>query len=129
MTHAAITTLANERYMNLETFKKNGEGVKTPVWLVTLGEAVYVFTDGTSFKVKRLRRDPRARIAGCNASGKAIHTAWFDAKGTILTPGAEQDAAYAALRKKYGFQMWLLDVGSKIGGRFGRRAMIRLDPA
>lgn len=128
MTHPAITALADQRYMSLETFKKNGEGVKTPVWLAIVGEAVYVFTDGTSYKVKRLGRDPRARIAGCNASGGSIHTAWFDAKGSLVPPGAERDAAYAALRKKYGLQMAVLDVASRIGGRFGRRAMIRLDP-
>ncbi len=58
-----------------------------------------------------------------------MHSGWFEAKGTILGAGAEQDRAYAALRLKYGVQMWLLDIGSKIGGRFGRRAMIRLDPA
>ncbi len=129
MTHAALVALENESYLNLETFKKNGEGVKTPVWFATVGEAVYVFTDGTSFKVKRLRRDARARIAACNVNGKKLHSGWFEAKGTILGAGAEQDRAYAALRLKYGVQMWLLDIGSKIGGRFGRRAMIRLDPA
>lgn len=128
MTHPAIAALENERYMNLETFKKDGSGVKTPVWCVTLAGAVYVFTDGTSYKVKRLRRDPRARIAGCNVNGRTLHTAWFDAKGSLVPAGSERDAAYAALRKKYGLQMALLDLGSKIGGRFGRREMIRLDP-
>lgn len=128
MTHAALTALGDEPYLNLETFKKNGDGVKTPVWFAIVGDAVYVFTDGTSFKVKRLRRDARARVAACNVNGSMIKSAWFDARGSIVDAGAEQDRAYAALRAKYGWQMRLLDLGSRLGGRYGRRAMIRLDP-
>lgn len=129
MTDAALNALERERYMSLETFKKNGEGVKTPVWFARVGNALYVFTDGTSYKVKRVGRDSRARVAGCNASGANITTSWFDAKASILTPGADEDAAYAALRSKYGLQMKLLDIGSRLAGRIGRRKVIRLDPA
>lgn len=128
MTHPALTALANEPYLNLETFKRNGDGVKTPVWFAERGGVVYVFTDGTSYKVKRIRRDERARVAACDVSGRRIKSSWFDAKASLVEAGDELDAAYAALRKKYGLQMAVLDVGSKLAGRFGRRAMIRLDP-
>lgn len=129
MTHPATRALEGETYLSLETFKKDGTGVKTPVWFAVLDGAVYVFTDGTSYKVKRVRNQGRGRIAACNVDGKKIRSPWFDAKAGIVDKGSAEEAkAYAALRKKYGLQMWLLDVGSKIGGRFGRRAMIRVDP-
>lgn len=124
---AATDALRRESYISLETYKKDGSGVKTPVWFVEVGGKLYVLTDGTSFKVKRLRRNPRAKIAACNVSGKEIKSPWFDANVAILDPGAEQDAAHAALRAKYGFQMWLLDVGAKIGGRYGRRKYLRIE--
>lgn len=129
MTHPALRALDGETYLNLESFKKDGTGVKTPVWFAVVGAAVYVFTDGTSYKVKRVRNQGRARFAACNVDGKRIKSAWFDSKAAVLEKDCPDEVAgYAALRKKYGLQMKLLDLGSKIGGRFGRRAMIRLDP-
>lgn len=124
---AATDALRKESYISLETYKKDGGAVKTPVWFAEVGGKLYVVTDGTSYKVKRLRRNPRAKIAACNVSGKEIKSAWFDADVAILDAGAEQDAAHAALRAKYGFQMWLLDVGAKIGGRYGRRKYLRIE--
>lgn len=124
----ALSALATYTYINVETFKKDGGGVKTPVWFVIVNDAVYVFTDGSSYKVKRLRRDPRAKIAGCNASGKTILTDWFDAKGTILDAGPEVDAAYAALGQKYGWQFKMLTIGARISGSVKRRTMLRFQP-
>src|ERR1700729_2183968 len=46
---------AAERYISLETFKRDGGGVKTPVWAAPLDGALVVFSAGDSFKVKRLR--------------------------------------------------------------------------
>lgn len=124
-----LEQLAAETYVSLETFKKDGTGVKTPVWAARVGDALYVVTDGTSYKVKRLRRNPRTRIAGCNGSGSKIRTDWFEATGTILEPGPEWDAAHAALGKKYGIQYAGLNFFSRLGGRMGRRAMLRFDVA
>jgi len=129
MTHPALRALDGESFLNLETFKKDGAGVKTPVWFATVDGSVYVFTDGTSYKVKRVRNQGRARFAACNVDGRRIKSAWFDSKAAIVAPkSTEETAAYVALRKKYGFQMWFLDIGSRIAGRIGRRAMIRLEP-
>lgn len=112
-------------YLNLETFKRNGDAVKTPMWFVTLDATIYLFTDGTSFKVKRLRRDSRVRIAPCNASGK-VSGDWSEGSGELIEEVAVHERVYAALKKKYGWQMRLLDLMSTIGGRIGRRAIIAL---
>jgi PPOX class probable F420-dependent enzyme len=123
---AALHALERETYISLETFKRDGNGVRTPVWFARNGDALYVFTDGTSFKVKRISRSSKGKVAACNASGKSITSPWYDAKVEILEKGAEEDAAYVALRKKYGLQMKLLDVGSRLAGRIGRRKVIRI---
>lgn len=122
----AMSALAGARYINLETYKRDGGAVKTPVWSARHGEALYVFTDGTSFKVKRIGRNSEAKVAACNVNGSTIYGAWHDAKAEIVPPGAEEDAAYVALRKKYGLQMRLLDVFSRAAGRIGRRKVIRI---
>ena len=122
----AIAKLRDERYISLETFKKDGAGVKTPVWFAEVGGKLYVVTDGTSYKVKRVRRNPNAKVAACDMSGKRITSSWFDAKVDVVFPGAELEAAHKALRSKYGIQMKLLDFGSKLGGRYERRAYLRI---
>ena len=52
-----------QKYISLETFKKNGQGVKTPVWFVLQNDAFYVYTEADSWKVKRIRNNPRVRVA------------------------------------------------------------------
>ncbi len=51
---AAIDDLGKARYVNLETFRKNGTGVQTPVWVGRDGNELAIFTNGDSYKVKRL---------------------------------------------------------------------------
>jgi len=120
--------LAGEAYISLITFRRNGTGVPTPVWFATRGDKLYVFTDGTSAKVKRIRAGSRARIAACNAWGR-VTGSWVDASVRIVDESAVVDAAYAALRAKYGWQMWLVDATSRMAGRFERRVILEVVPA
>lgn len=112
-------------YLNLATFKRNGDAVETPMWFVTIDSVIYLFTDGTSYKVKRLRRDARVRIAPCNVSGK-VSGEWTEGTGALIDDPSVARRVYAELKKKYGWQMRLLDLASTLGGRIGRRAIIAL---
>jgi hypothetical protein len=111
---SALQDLGNARYVSLETYRKNGSAVQTPVWVARVGEELVVFTNGTSYKVKRLRRNPKLRIAPCGMRG-ALKGAWHPATAEIVSEGAREKAAYAALRKKYGWQMLLADLGGRLG--------------
>ena len=111
----AISTLGDARYVNLETFRKNGTGVKTPVWVARVGDELGIFTNGDSYKVKRLRRNPQIRIAKCGARG-ALKGPWHDGTARLVEDRGEQDGILGALRKKYGWQMWLADVGGRLAG-------------
>ena len=44
----------------------------------------------------------------------------------VVKDAAEMDAAYRALRDKYGWQMGLLDFFSRLGGKIDQRAVIRI---
>lgn len=121
----AIEALREHRYISLETFKKNGEGVRTPVWFAIDGDSLVVFTDGTSYKVKRIRRDPRARVAPCDVRG-GLRGPFHEAVAEFLEPGPDEDRAYRLLTEKYGWQKRLLDVFSRLGGRTSRRKVIRI---
>jgi PPOX class probable F420-dependent enzyme len=122
----AGTPLDAERYVSLETFRKNGVGVKTPVWAAPLDGKLVVFSESKAWKVKRLRNDPRMRVAGCNVNGKVIRTPWYDGTGRVVEDPAWIERAHGALRAKYGWQMRIGDVFAKLTGRDRKRAWIEL---
>lgn len=63
-------TLEDHSYLSLTTYRKSGERVSTPVWFARAGDALYVFTDVESGKVKRIRNDPRVSLAPCDMRGR-----------------------------------------------------------
>jgi uncharacterized protein len=119
--------LATESYINLATFRRNGKAVETPVWFAALNGKLYVVTDGTSAKVKRLRATQRVRLAPCNVWG-GVTGDWVEGTGRIVAEHRLIGRAHAALKRKYGWQMWLLDTTSRLFGRIGRRAYLELSP-
>jgi uncharacterized protein len=118
--------LDRHRYMSLATFRKNGAEVKTPVWFAAADGKLYVFTAGDSGKVKRLRSSPRVRIAPSDARGRA-RGVWWDATARIVAERASIERARVALRTKYGWQMWLTDLFSRLAGRLQHRAWIEIE--
>jgi PPOX class probable F420-dependent enzyme len=111
--------LADEQYISLETFKKDGTGVKTPVWTAPLDGKLIVYSRDTAYKVKRLRRDPRARIAACDMRGN-VRGPWLDATGRVLEDRDHIRRAHEALRAKY----WLLKIGdvfARLVGKYDHR--------
>jgi PPOX class probable F420-dependent enzyme len=123
---SAAATLDQRRYLSLATYRATGAEVATPVWFAALDGILYVFTAGDSGKVKRLRRSSRARVAPCDARG-TLQGAWRDASARITTDAATIARAETALRKKYGWQKWLLDLGARLSGRIRRRAYIAIE--
>ena len=112
-------------YISLATFKRDGTLVETAVWFAERAGKLYVFTEGGSFKVKRLRRNPRLRVARCGATGR-ISGEWRDGQGRVVEDKPTEDAAYVALRKKYGWQMRLIDVMSRLAGRIDDRVILEI---
>jgi PPOX class probable F420-dependent enzyme len=119
------TPLDHERYISLETFKKDGNGVKTPVWAAPLDGKLVVFTRADSYKVKRLGRNPKARAAACDVRGR-VRGPWLEGTCRIVADAATQARIHAALRKKYGWQMAVGDFFATISGRKNKRAYLEL---
>ena len=126
MDPASLATLDRQRYLSLATFRRNGRAIETPVWFALREGRLYVFTDGTSGKVKRLRANPRIRIAPCDVRGK-LKGDWGEGEGRIIDEPAAVEAAYAVLRRKYGLQMRVTDFFSRLAGRISRRAILELE--
>ena len=75
--------LLKSKFICLETYKKSGEAVRTPVWFTVEGGKVYFHTPIKSGKVKRLRRNPYLRLAPCTRTGKVIGE-WLKGKAVEL---------------------------------------------
>ena len=96
---------SDEKYINLETLRKNGTKVKTPVWFVTNNDLIYVITREHTGKVKRLRNNSKVRICPCSFKGKPIGE-WISGNATLV----EGDGAKNAIslrKKKYGLKALL----------------------
>ena len=126
MDPASLATLDRQRYLNLATFRRNGRAVETPVWFALREGRLYVFTDGTSGKVKRLRANPRIRIAPCDVRG-GLKGEWIEGTCRRVDQPTTVEAAYAALLRKYGLQMRILNFFSRLSGRIQQRAILELE--
>ena len=110
------------KYISLETFKKNGQGVKTPVWFVLHNGAFYVYTEADSWKVKRIRNNPRVRIARCDVRGN-VKGDFLEGRASIID-GEERMRADMLLDKKY-FLKKIFNFLTKINRH--KRAMIKVE--
>lgn len=106
--------LLQAKYINLETFRKNGNGVKTPVWFVTEEEKIYVLTRESTGKVKRLAKNPKVNFAPCSFSGD-IKGDWFSGTAVLIT-GDDAKNAVKLRKKKYGFKAILAGFMTKTKG-------------
>jgi PPOX class probable F420-dependent enzyme len=84
----------------LVTYRRDGTPVPTPVWAAEADGRLYVRTDRTAGKVKRLRNDQRLLVAPCTVRGRPLG-APFEATGRMLPP-EEEAVAERALATRYG---------------------------
>ena len=97
-----IAPFAGHKYLNLETFRRNGEAVRTPVWFAEEGGTLYIYSLADAGKIKRLRRNHRVRIAPCSFRGD-VRGAWVDATARLLD-GEAAARGDQLLDRKYGWQ-------------------------
>jgi len=105
-----LAQFADRRYLNLESYRKSGAAVRTPLWFAEQEGVLYVYSVADSGKVKRIRNDARVRVVPCTLRGTP-RGEWVEGRAQIL------DAAGAArghqlLRRKYLLK--------RVGDFFGR---------
>lgn len=112
MTSNSLSLFDNQSYFNLETFRKDGSGVKTPLWFAEIDGALYVRTGADSWKVKRIRNQPQVRITPSDSRGKPKGP-WVDAQATIIEDPDRKKRVEQAFRKKYGLQKRFFELLSR----------------
>jgi PPOX class probable F420-dependent enzyme len=113
-------------YSRLTTFKRDGTPVGVPIWQATGDGKVYMFTEARSWKVKRLRRNPRIEITTCDWRGNLDGGPTWTGTARIVDDAAGVARAYEALDRKYGWQKWITDTLSKLAGRYDARAILEI---
>jgi uncharacterized protein len=91
---------AGRRYINLESYTKSGTPKITPVQSLEHDGALYVRTDPTTWKVKRIQKNPHVRVALSDRNGKLVGN-WIDGQARILD-GEERDRMLQMFKEEYG---------------------------
>jgi uncharacterized protein len=115
MSTKSFAQFADQKYLNLETYRKTGQPVATPVWFAEANGTLYMYSLANAGKVKRIRNNSRVRIVPCDMRGQPKGE-WVEAKARILD---EREAAlgHKLLNDKYGWMKRIGDAFSKLRQR------------
>lgn len=113
-------------YISLATYRKNGDVVRTPVWVAVHNGTGYIFSEPDVGKVKRIRNNPKVQIAECDMRGGQLGE-WANATARLVNNQAEIDAMYPAFNRKYGVIMYITNFLAKLVGRYQRRQIIAVE--
>jgi|RhiMetdeSRZDD1v2_1073273.scaffolds.fasta_scaffold53325_3 PPOX class probable F420-dependent enzyme len=125
-TSQAWRQLANAKYINLETYRKDGAAVRTPLWFAADPETseLYVSTPASSGKVKRIRRYPGVRVVACDFKGN-VNGEWMGAEARFCD-AQQAKRAGRLLDRRYPMKLFF----NVLAFLFRRkRALIAIRPA
>ncbi len=108
-----LARFSDRMYLNLVTYRRSGAAVPTPLWFVEEGGVLYVRTPAKSGKVKRLRDNPRVRVAPSDGRGNP-KGAWVDGRARVVVDGAEAERANRLVHRKYGWRKKLIELWYKL---------------
>lgn len=112
--------IVRSRYISLTTYRKDGTPVSTPVWHVPHGAELWVVTEASSGKVKRIRNNPHVRVAPCSVRGTVAPDAPSVTGTARLLDGDGTAQARKLLARRY--------VMSRAGNLLARLLRLRRPP-
>jgi len=109
-----LAQFANQWYVNLETYRKSGQAVRTPLWFVEADGVLYMRTPAASAKVRRIRNNPHVRVVPSDVRGNPLGV-WQDGEARLIDA---DDATWVndLIKKKYGLLKRLIDLRSRLKG-------------
>jgi uncharacterized protein len=105
-------SIADEKYVSLVTFRKDGTPVPSPVWIVALpdGSAGFTTEDGSG-KVKRIRNNSRVTLQACSVRGAVKDGSPVVEATAEVVLGPAAAPVTAAIRRKYSLVSKLFKLG------------------
>lgn len=95
-----------DQFFALCTYRRNGAGVVTPIWMAPVAGCWYGWTPSRSGKVRRIRHNPAVLVAASDFSGRP-RTPWQPGRARLLA-GSDAAPARRALAAKYGLKFWIV---------------------
>jgi PPOX class probable F420-dependent enzyme len=118
--------LGDEKFVSLTTFKRNGDAIASPMWIVADGAQLLVWTPSDAAKVKRVRRNPRVTLTACGRTGKVkAGQPTFDGAAEVITDPASVDRAESLIKRKYGVEFRIVTFIETVAAR-GRKPRVVL---
>lgn len=114
--------VAAAKYISFTSYRQDGSAASTPVWVVPF-RGGYAFTsDDTSFKVKRVAKNPRTRIAPSTFRGAVADGAEVLEGTAELLRGDDCLAVEQLIKRKYWLGWYLAIVPSQFFARFKKES-------
>jgi PPOX class probable F420-dependent enzyme len=128
------TALADERYIALTTFTRDGSAKSTPVWPVDAGDGRIGFiTSSQTWKVKRINNDSRVVVQPSDAKGRVREDTPALSGSAEMIVGSQFESLQRRVKAKYGVQLRIINMlhalpGRTTGHRNDCAVLITLDP-
>lgn len=115
----ALVDISQEKCIALTTYRRNGEGVATPVWVNRVSDGrIGFWTSMGSGKTKRMRHNSSVTVQPCSYRGKVkVGTTPVAGTAEMVQNGPLFEKVQATGRRKYGVQVSLTRFLGRIGGQ------------
>jgi PPOX class probable F420-dependent enzyme len=120
-----LDRFSSHQYINLETYRRNGSSIRTPVWFVQDGDRLLVRTIADSGKVKRIHNNAWVSIAPCKMDGTPLGD-WQPAMAHDLSDDESARLIDRLLDQKYGLMKKIFGIAAGLQGRKNTVLEIRL---
>ena len=112
--------------INITTYRKSGDEVHTPVWIINIDGRGYIRTSMKAGKIKRIRDNSNVIIAPCTSRGR-ITGDKVRAKAVVIEPMKDEyKMINKKFRSKYKLMYYLIMWKNNLTGI--NSAVIRLSP-
>lgn len=107
-----LAQFSDQQYVNLETYRKSGQAVRTPLWFVEADGALYMRTPAASAKVRRIRNNPHVRVVPSDVRGNPLGI-WQDGEAHLIDAD-QAEWVNELLKRKYGLLKRLIDLRARL---------------
>ena len=106
-----LETFEKAKYINIQSYKKTGQPISTPVWFIIKDNKIFFRTSHNSGKIKRIRNNNNVKFALCDIRGK-IKGEWYE--GIAKIENDSDNSILFRINKKYGLSSRLMKIFYKI---------------
>ena len=114
MTEDKLAQFSKQQYVNLETYRKSGDAIRTPLWFIEAQGVLYMRTPAASAKVKRIHHNPHVRVVPSDARGNPVGQ-WVEGEARLIA-AEEAEWVNHLVKHKYGLLKRLIDIRSRLKG-------------